>query len=88
MTYGTCLEICLKYKALKNKDGGRYDNGQKRCQGCEIFIKWNGIYCPCCNKRLRNKPRNRFTKERLRSRIIIKEEEEKSKKVLLSAKAV
>jgi hypothetical protein len=28
-------------------------NGQKRCQICEIFIRWDELWCPCCVFRLR-----------------------------------
>ena len=38
---------------------GRYESGQKRCQVCQIFIKWDGgIWCPCCSHKLRSNPRN------------------------------
>jgi hypothetical protein len=46
---------------------GRYASGQKRCQGCQIFIKWDGLWCPCCSYRLRTKPRNLKDKERQRA---------------------
>jgi len=35
----------------------QYDTGQRRCQMCDIFIKWDGIWCPCCGYRLRTIPR-------------------------------
>ena len=47
---------------------GRYEIGQKRCQICEIFIKWDGLWCPCCGYRLRTKPRNLKYKAKLRAR--------------------
>ncbi|HZC20317.1 MAG TPA: hypothetical protein VE223_01595, partial [Nitrososphaeraceae archaeon] len=47
---------------------GRYVSGQKRCQICEIFIKWDGLWCPCCGYRLRTKPRNLKYKAKLRAR--------------------
>ncbi|HEX6282022.1 MAG TPA: hypothetical protein VFZ67_07315, partial [Nitrososphaera sp.] len=47
---------------------GRYASGQKRCQICEIFIKWDGLWCPCCGYRLRTKPRNLKYKAKLRAR--------------------
>jgi hypothetical protein len=47
---------------------GRYANGQKRCQICEIFLKWEGLWCPCCGYRLRTKPRNLKYKAKLRQR--------------------
>jgi len=49
---------CTRYKASKPVSGGRYANGQKRCQVCEIYMNFNGLVCPCCNFRLRSKPRN------------------------------
>jgi hypothetical protein len=53
-----CKGICTKYKATKPAVGGRYNAGQKRCQICETFIEWDGLWCPCCGYRLRTKPRN------------------------------
>jgi hypothetical protein len=35
----------------------RYSIGQKRCQICELFIEFDGVLCPCCNSRLRTRPR-------------------------------
>jgi hypothetical protein len=32
--------------------------GQKRCQVCEIYLDWQGTWCPCCGYRLRIRPRN------------------------------
>lgn len=67
-----CKGVCESYRALKNSSGARYADGQKRCQGCEIFIKWDGIFCPCCGRRLRLKPRNKIYKEKLRSMKLLK----------------
>jgi hypothetical protein len=53
-----CRGICVRHKATKPVGTGRYTIGQKRCQGCEIFLKWEGLWCPCCGYRLRTKPRN------------------------------
>jgi hypothetical protein len=53
--------ICLQYKALRPADGSggsRYSAGQKRCAMCELFIKWDGVQCPCCGCRLRANARN------------------------------
>ena len=54
----TCKGICPRYKAQKPVGTGRDASGQRRCQICEIFIKWEGLWCPCCGYRLRTKPRN------------------------------
>jgi hypothetical protein len=58
----TCKGICVRYKAASN----HYANGQKRCQVCDLFIKWNGLFCPCCGYRLRTGPRNFKFKAKLR----------------------
>ena len=63
-----CKEICFSYKA-KSDGKNRYSNNQKRCQTCEIFIKWEGLWCPCCGYRLRTKPRNLKYKAKLRARV-------------------
>lgn len=54
----TCKGICDRYRATKPVGMGRYAAGQKRCQICDIFIQWMGLWCPCCGYRLRVKPRN------------------------------
>jgi DNA-directed RNA polymerase subunit RPC12/RpoP len=65
----TCKGICERHKALRpaNGSGGRYSADQKRCQICEIFIKWDGLWCPCCGYRLRTKPKNTADRRRRRA---------------------
>ena len=58
---------------MRHKVSGRYAAGQKRCQICEIFIKWDGLWCPCCGCRLRMGPRLFKHKAKLR----IKEKQKK-----------
>ena len=60
----TCNGICENYKASKPTSGGRYDEGQKRCQTCQIFVYHDGLYCPCCNMRLRGTSRYVKLKEK------------------------
>lgn len=62
-----CKGVCIRYKATKPVTGGRYAVGQRRCQLCEIFINWEGLWCPCCAYRLRTKPRNSEYKSKLRA---------------------
>jgi RNA polymerase subunit RPABC4/transcription elongation factor Spt4 len=59
-----CKGICLRHRAQKPVDSGRYASGQKRCQVCEIFINWDTLWCPCCGYRLRSKPRNSLFKKK------------------------
>jgi hypothetical protein len=66
----TCKGICIRHKAQKPVGTGRYASGQKRCQICEIFIKWDGLWCPCCGYRLRTKPRNLKYKAKLRDKKV------------------
>ena len=65
----TCKGICSRYKAQKPVGTGRYASGQRRCQICEIFINWEGLWCPCCGYRLRTNPRNLKYKAKLRARV-------------------
>lgn len=53
----SCNGICTRYKVSKPIKGGRYANGQKRCQICAIFIKTDDLRCPCCGYQLRTKAR-------------------------------
>lgn len=59
-----CNGICKNYKATKPNKGSRYEVGQKRCQTCEIFVYHDGLYCPCCNMRLRRSSRYVKLKEK------------------------
>ena len=74
----TCKGICARYKAQKPVGVGRYASGQRRCQICEIFIKWEGLWCPCCGYRLRTKPRNLKYKAKLRARVEVDSKSEKA----------
>ena len=56
MTNG-CNSVCEKYRATRPIGGLRYSSGQKRCTSCSIFIKWEGLFCPCCGYKLRTMPR-------------------------------
>ena len=64
----TCKGICIRHKAQKPVGTGRYSTGQKRCQICELFLKWDGLWCPCCGYRLRTRPRNLKYKVKLRAK--------------------
>jgi hypothetical protein len=75
----TCKGICIRHKAQKPVGVGRYAIGQKRCQVCEIFIRWDGLWCPCCGYRLRTKPRNLKYKAKLKE-----SRETEESKILLS----
>ena len=69
----TCKGICIRHKAPRPAIGNRYSTGQKRCQVCEIFLKWDGLWCPCCGYRLRMRPRNLKSELKLRARKKIAE---------------
>lgn len=55
-----CKGVCQNHKAKKPKNGRRYEAGQKRCNSCNVFMKYDGLFCPCCNLRLRTS--SRYTK--------------------------
>ena len=61
-----CDDSCKKYRGKSNSiEGGRYEQGQKRCSECDIFIEWEGLRCPCCEHLLRTKPRAGKLKRKL-----------------------
>lgn len=64
-----CKGMCKRYKVNKPYNNNRYILGQKRCQTCTIWVKWEGIFCPCCHQKLRIKPRKMQNKETLNSKI-------------------
>jgi hypothetical protein len=66
----SCKGICIHHKA-----SGRYATGSKRCQQCNLFIKWDGLWCPCCGYKLRIGPRHFKFKAKLREQKRIEEAE-------------
>jgi len=77
----TCKDICSRYRTQKPVGSGRYSSGQKRCQVCEIYIKWAGLWCPCCGYRLRTVPRNKKYKEKL---LAVKKKENMIKPIAIT----
>ena len=62
-----CKNQCKHYKAPFRVGVKRYEAGQKRCYYCDIFIIWDGQYCPCCSSTLRYTKRYQRAKlERVR----------------------
>ncbi len=59
-----CTSTCIKYKAKKPIEIGRYAAGQKRCNFCGIFMNCGGVTCPCCGHNLRSLPRSKKGKEK------------------------
>lgn len=55
---GLCARPEFKFvRALKEK---LYECGASRCNGdCHEWIKYDGMYCPCCGTRLRKNPRSK-----------------------------
>jgi predicted amidophosphoribosyltransferase len=53
--------ICIRHKVLN-----RYLTSHKRCKKCDLFIKWDGLWCPCCGYKLRTRRRNSKFKAKLR----------------------
>lgn len=63
-----CKGICIRH-TVKTKPGNiRYDDGQKRCQVCSIYVRMPGYFCLCCGFRLRTKSHNKKCSERYRIR--------------------
>ena len=76
-----CLKICEQYKAGSPSDGQRYNDSQVYCNTCAIWmtrdgcksidgrtatIDSTGMYCKCCNFRVRARPRSRKSKSILK----------------------
>ena len=65
---GICKGICVRHKVTS-----RYSTGHKRCKVCELFMKWDGLFCPCCGYMLRTSPRKSKFKTKLRAERAIEE---------------
>jgi len=65
-----CKGVCTRYQAKKPKEG-RYASGQKRCSFCNVFMNWDGFWCPCCGSKLRLRSRNNIYKGRLKEKLTL-----------------
>jgi hypothetical protein len=66
-----CYGICIRHKGSRG-----YATGNKRCNRCDLFIKWEGLWCPCCGYKLRTKPRHSKFKAKLREQKQIQDAKE------------
>ena len=67
-TTRVCKKICLKYQIKYEHDVYSHKN-VKRCTECGVFIKYEGVYCPCCNVRLRGRPKNGLGSKSYKKRL-------------------
>jgi len=55
----SCKGICHRIQHKRpNTVSSIYANGISYCKTCEVWIKSDELKCPCCNFRLRKKPRS------------------------------
>lgn len=60
-----CRQICLRYDIKREFGKSPFAQGAKYCQLCGklghegIYIKWEGLFCPCCRYKLRTSPRHK-----------------------------
>ena len=60
-----CNDKCIREYNAKPAIGGgyaHYQKGLKRCMICLVWIDWEELWCPCCNVKLRTKPRKNMAK--------------------------
>ncbi|MEW5840441.1 MAG: hypothetical protein AB1753_05495 [Thermoproteota archaeon] len=52
-----CRGICTRHETTGGGKRSAYGQGYKRCSSCGVFIKVEGMRCPCCKLPLRSKRR-------------------------------
>lgn len=50
-----CDGKCIQFKK-SSRDYATEDS--RFCPGCNVFMKWDGHTCPCCQRKLKSKPKN------------------------------
>ena len=64
-----CKGFCVVEGQLVTKKSVRGDkDGFKRCSQCELYIKWDGLFCPCCKRKFKISPRNNKARQAYRER--------------------
>jgi len=71
-----CRNLCERFNSRYTVGGSHYTNGKKYCRRCEVYILYDGIFCPCCGMALRTSPTSKRDKEKLRQSQLRREEEE------------
>ena len=57
MCKGVCNQAVYEKKGTV-RVGMSEKETHKRCSICCVFIKWSGVFCPCCGVKLKMSPRN------------------------------
>lgn len=52
-----CKGVCIRFEIKKFNGKIRYENNQKLCTQCNVFIDYADARCPCCRCVLRITPR-------------------------------
>lgn len=53
-----CKGLCVRYDKIGGGKQSAYQLGYKRCSVCSLYIRFDGIHCPCCKFPLRSKKRS------------------------------
>jgi uncharacterized Zn finger protein (UPF0148 family) len=75
-----CRNICERLYSKIQVGEPSYFVGKKYCRRCEIYLYYDGVFCPCCGMQLRTTPTNKKGKERLLKQRKKVEEEIKTKR--------
>lgn len=60
-----CKGVCTNFEyETKKTVRGKLREDYRRCSICCVFLKYEGIYCPCCGVRLKHSPRNNCSRKR------------------------
>jgi hypothetical protein len=60
-----CLNLCENLSSRTKVGYPYYVDGRKYCHRCEIYLHYDGAFCPCCGTALRITPTSKRDKEKL-----------------------
>ena len=66
-----CKNLCERFKVLPTPFLPRYSRGYRRCSVCEIWLIYQGKFCPCCGGQLKTKPRHSKHRRRTEMRVAV-----------------
>ena len=68
-----CRNIICNLEEYKPKKTvrGAAEKGYRRCSNCEVFLKYQGVYCPCCSNRMKVTPNNNKARQKVREKRLI-----------------
>jgi len=67
----TCTGRCGAYRAQNQAPRYAWFSGARYCKVCQIYVMWDGNFCPCCRRALARRPHQGKARKIMADRVRI-----------------